>query len=121
ERLPQPPIAAIDGFAFGMGCEVALGCDFRIVTSRSQLGLPEITLGIMPGAGGSQRLPRLIGRTRAAEVVMAGRRMSAQEAFDWGVANAVVEPEQLDGAVQDVCGRVLNMGQLAIRRAEAGL
>lgn len=121
ERLPQPTIAAIDGFAFGMGCEVALGCDFRIVTSRSQLGLPEITLGIMPGAGGSQRLPALIGRTRAAEVVLAGRRISAQEALDWGVANALVEPEQLDEAVQDLLSRLLDKSPLALRRAKAAL
>lgn len=121
ERLPQPTIAAVDGFAFGMGCEVALGCDFRIVTSRGQFGLPEITLGIMPGAGGSQRLPRLIGRTRAAEVVLAGRRISAQEAFDWGIANALVEPEQLDDAVHDLIGRLLDKSPLALRRAKAAL
>lgn len=121
ERLPQPTIAAVDGFAFGMGCEVALGCDFRIVTSRSELGLPEITLGIMPGAGGSQRLPRLIGRTRAAEVVLAGRRIRAQEAYDWGIANALVEPEQLDEAVQDLLGRLLDKSPLALRRAKAAL
>jgi enoyl-CoA hydratase len=121
ERLPQPTIAAVDGFAFGMGCEIALGCDFRIVTSRSELGLPEITLGIMPGAGGTQRLPRLIGRTRAAEVVLAGRRISAQEAFDWGLANALVEPEQLDDAVNDLIGRLLDKSPLALRRAKAAL
>ena len=121
ERLPQPTIAAVDGFAFGMGCEIALGCDFRVVTSRSQLGLPEISLGIMPGAGGSQRLPRLIGRTRAAEVVLTNRRISAEEALEWGVANALVEPEELDAAVQDLLGRLLGMSPLALRRAKAAL
>lgn len=121
ERLPQPTIAAVDGFAFGMGCEVALGCDFRIVTSKAQFGLPEITLGIMPGAGGSQRLPALIGRTRAAEVVLAGRRISAQEALDWGIANTLVEPEELDAAVQDLISRLLDKSPLALRRAKAAL
>ena len=121
ERLRQPTIAAVDGFAFGMGCEVALGCDFRIVTSKAQFGLPEITLGIMPGAGGSQRLPALIGRTRAAEVVLAGRRVSAQEALDWGIANTLVEPEQLDEAVDDLISRIVDKSPLALRRAKAAL
>jgi enoyl-CoA hydratase/carnithine racemase len=121
ERLPQPTIAAVDGFAFGMGCEVALGCDFRIVTSKAQFGLPEITLGIMPGAGGSQRLPALIGRTRAAEVVLAGRRISGEEALDWGIANTLVEPEALDAAVQDLISRLLDKSPLALRRAKAAL
>ena len=121
ERLPQPTIAAVDGFAFGMGCEVALGCDFRIVTAKAQFGLPEITLGIMPGAGGSQRLPALIGRTRAAEVVLTGRRVNAQEALDWGIANALVEPEQLDEAVDELISRLLDKSPLALRRAKAAL
>jgi enoyl-CoA hydratase len=121
ERLPQPTIAAVDGFAFGMGCEVALGCDFRIVTSRAQFGLPEITLGLMPGAGGSQRLPRLIGRTRAAAVVLAGRRISAPESLDWGIANALVEPDTLDGAVQELVESLLEKSPLALRRAKAAL
>ena len=121
ERLPQPTIAVVDGFAFGMGCEVALGCDFRIITSKAQFGLPEITLGIMPGAGGSQRLPGLIGRTRAAEVALTGRRISAQEAFDWGIANTLVEAEELDAAVDDLIARLLDKSPLALSRAKAAI
>ncbi len=121
EQLPQPVIAAVDGFALGMGCEVSLGCDLRIATSRAQFGLPEITLGVIPGAGGSQRLPRLIGRTRAARAVLTAARISAEQALDWGLANLVVEPEELDGAVDELVEELLQLSPLALRRAKACL
>jgi enoyl-CoA hydratase len=121
EQLPQPVVAAVDGFALGMGCEVALACDLRIITDRARFGLPEITLGLMPGAGGSQRLPRLIGRTRAAEVVLSGRTLDASEATAYGMANRCVAADELDAAVDELVASLLSRSPLALRRAKAAL
>lgn len=118
ERLPQPVIAAVDGYALGMGCEVSLACDLRLATTRAQFGLPEITLGVIPGAGGSQRLPRLIGRTRAARVILTASRIPAQDALEWGLVNAVVPPEELDAAVDEQVAALLRLSPLALRRAK---
>lgn len=121
EHLPQPVVAAVDGFALGMGCEVAIASDARIVTDRAQFGLPEITLGLIPGAGGTQRLPRLIGRTRAAEMIMTGRRIGAAEAMEWGLVNRVVPPDQLDRASEEFVGDLLSKSPLALRRAKEAI
>lgn len=121
EMLPQPVIAAVDGFALGMGCEVAIACDLRVVTSRAEFGLPEITLGVLPGAGGSQRLPRLIGPSKAAELVMTGRRLKAEEALRMGLVNYVVAPEELDAAVEDLIKPIISKSPLALRRAKEAL
>lgn len=90
EELPFPVIAAICGPALGGGCEMALACDFRIMGERAKIGLPEVGLGIMPGAGGTQRLVRLIGSSRAKEMIMLGRNLEASEALSYGLATAVV-------------------------------
>ena len=97
ERSPKPVVAAINGFALGGGMELALSCHFRVMVDdpKAQLGLPEITLGIIPGWGGTQRLPRLIGRTRALEIALMGRRINAKEAFDWGLINKVSKPGEV--------------------------
>ncbi len=118
ERLPQPVVAGVDGFALGMGCEISLACDFRIATRRAQFGLPEITLGLIPGAGGSQRLPHLIGRTRAAGVVMLGERIDAPAGADMGLVNRVVEPEALDDAVEATVAALVAKSPLALARAK---
>ena len=97
ENLPQITIAAINGYALGGGCELALACDLRICASDSQLGQPEILLGVIPGAGGTQRLPRLVGVGRAKELIYTGRFVPAEEALRIGLVNEVVEP----GAVYD--------------------
>jgi len=95
-NLEKPVIAAIDGFAFGGGCELALACDIRIATSRSKIGQPETGLGIIPGAGGTQRLLRLVGIAKAKELIFTGDIISAQEAKAIGLLNKVVEqPEEL--------------------------
>jgi len=89
EAIPKITIAAINGFALGGGLEVALACDFRYAAQDAQLGLPEIKLGIIPGSGGTQRLPRLIGLGRARELILTGRRITANEALDIGLVDGV--------------------------------
>ncbi len=95
ENLGKPVIAAINGFALGGGCELALACTLRIAASTAQLGLPEVGLGLIPGFGGTQRLSRLIGRGRALEMMLTGVPVNADQARDWGLVNAVAEPEDL--------------------------
>jgi len=94
ERGSKPVVAAINGFALGGGLELALACHFRVMVDaeKATIGLPEINLGIIPGWGGTQRLPRLVGRTRALEIALMGRRINAKEAFEWGLVNKVSKP-----------------------------
>jgi enoyl-CoA hydratase/carnithine racemase len=89
-RIPKPTVAAIAGYALGGGCEVALACDFRVATDDARLGQPEILLGVIPGAGGTQRLARLVGPARAKELIFSGRFVSAAEALDIGLVDEVV-------------------------------
>lgn len=89
DRSPKPVVAALNGVAFGGGLELALMCDLRVAASHVELALPETTLGIIPGAGGTQRLPRVVGEARAKEMILLGRRLSATEALAWGLVNRV--------------------------------
>ena len=91
EKLPQPTIAAMNGHAFGGGMELALACDFRIAVTKAMMGLTETSLAIIPGAGGTQRLPRLIGEAKAMELILTARRLTAEEAYTYGILNNVVE------------------------------
>ena len=95
ENLPVVTIAAINGYALGGGCELALSCDFRICAEDSQLGQPEILLGVIPGAGGTQRLPRLVGVGRAKDIIYSGRFVAAEEALAIGLVNKVVAPDRV--------------------------
>ncbi len=93
--IPSMVIAAVSGFALGGGCELAMACDYRIASHKAVFGQPEILLGIIPGGGGTQRLPRIVGVSRAKEIMMTGRQIKSDEAFRIGLADEVVEPEQL--------------------------
>lgn len=90
ERLPMPSVAIINGFAFGGGLELALACTFRLATSNAKLGLPEIKLGLIPGYGGTQRLPRVVGEARALEMILTGRAVDATTALAWGLVSRIV-------------------------------
>lgn len=93
--IPRATIAAVSGYALGGGCELALACDFRLASSRARFGQPEILLGIIPGGGGTQRLPRLVGPARAKDLILSGRQVGAEEAHAIGLVDRVVEPEEL--------------------------
>ena len=100
ESIPQPTIAAVTGFALGGGCELAMCCDFRVAGDNAKLGQPEILLGIIPGAGGTQRLPRLVGLSRAKDLILTGRFVGADEALAMGLVDRVVAPESVyDAAI----------------------
>lgn len=99
DRLPVPSVAAINGYAFGGGLELALACTFRVATPNAKMGLPEIKLGVVPGYGGTQRLPRLVGEGRALELIMTGRTVAAEEALRIGLVNRLVDGDPLDAAL----------------------
>jgi 2-oxoglutaroyl-CoA hydrolase len=118
ERCPKPVIAKLRGYAFGVGFELALACDFRIAADDVQLGLPEITLGMMPGSGGTQRLARLIGLGRAKDAIMRGRRIPAAEALTLGLVTEVVPPDELDAAVDRLIDELAALSPLALAMAK---
>ena len=117
ERFPKPVIAAINGFALGGGCELALACHIRIASEKAQLGLPEVTLGIIPGYGGTQRMARLLGKGKALELILTGDRIGAAEAERIGLVNKVVPAEQLMSAAEELGRKIMSRGPLAVRAA----
>ena len=114
-------IAAVNGFAMGGGCELALACDLRIASENALFGLPEPTLGIIPAAGGTQRLPRVVGLGRAKEMILTGARWDAKRALDYGLVSEVVPSAELMSAARAMAGRVIGLGPLAIRLAKQAL
>ena len=123
--LPRFVIAAVGGFALGGGCELALGCDYRVASERAVFGQPEILLGIVPGGGGTQRLPRLVGPSRAKELCITGRQVKADEALRIGLADEVVPHDDLHTRALELAGEVANgpaVGQgIAKRLVDEGL
>ncbi|MEH7072414.1 enoyl-CoA hydratase-related protein [Neobacillus drentensis] len=118
DNLPQPTIAAINGFAFGGGMELALACDFRISAREAVMGLTETSLAIIPGAGGTQRLPRLIGMAKALELILTARRLSAPEAISLGLLTKVVERKELVTECFAFCSQLLANGPIAVQQAK---
>lgn len=118
ERFPGPVIAEIDGYCFGVGMEISLACDFRVATTRAQFALPEIGLGMIPGSGGTQRVARLVGMTRAKDMIMRGRRIPAPEALDWGLVTQVSEPDELESTVDALATELLERPRLALEHAK---
>jgi enoyl-CoA hydratase/carnithine racemase len=117
-QLEIPTVAAIHGLTLGGGAELALACDLRLAATSAQLGFPEVGIGIIPGAGGTQRLPRLIGRTRALELIFTGRRIDADEAERLGIVNRVVPDDELAGEAERLCGQLAERPPLAVRAAK---
>jgi len=118
EALAIPVIAAVNGFALGGGSEMALACDFIYASENAMFGLPEINLGIIPGFGGTQRLPRLIGKNLAKEMIFTGKMISAAEAREIGIANKVCTPEDLMAEVMKTARSIASKGRVSLRAAK---
>jgi enoyl-CoA hydratase len=117
ENLGKPVIAAINGFALGGGCEVAMACSFRIASENAKLGQPEVRLGLIPGYGGTQRLPRLVGKGVAMQLLVTGEMISAQEALRIGLLNEVTAPGDLISSAEAIAKKIIANGPLAVRYA----
>lgn len=118
EELPQPTIAAINGYALGGGLELALACDFRIAATEATMGLTEVSWGIIPGAGGTQRLTRLIGISKAKELILTARKISAISAYELGLVNKVVERDQLLPSSVELAEEIMKNAPLAVTQAK---
>ncbi len=121
ELLPQPTIAAVNGFALGGGCELALACDLRVASASAKFGEPEVSLGIIPGFGGTQRLPRLVGVSRALDLILTGRMIDAQEALALGLVDRVVPAETLLEECRKVARAICANGVQAVRLAKRAI
>jgi enoyl-CoA hydratase len=117
ENLGKPVIAAINGYAFGGGCELALACTLRLASESARLGQPEVKLGIIPGYAGTQRLPRLVGKGRALEMILSGEPVTAQEAYRIGLVNQVVPAPELMAAAERLAQKIMANAPLAVKFA----
>jgi len=117
ERYPKPVVAAINGYALGGGCELTMACHFRVMvsTEKAKIGCPEVNLGIIPGWGGTQRLPRLIGKTRALDMLVFGKRINAPEALNIGLINTASQPGELMNDAKDLAHRLAKQAPLAVK------
>jgi 2-oxoglutaroyl-CoA hydrolase len=118
ERCSKPVIARLQGYVLGVGLELALACDFRLAADDVQLGFPEVTIGMIPGSGGTQRLARLVGLGRAKDIVMRGRRVAAEEALSLGLVSEVVPAGELDAAVNRLVEELARHSALALAMAK---
>ena len=119
--IPQPIIAALHGYILGSGIEMALCCDLRIASDDAQFGLPEVRLGIIPAAGATQTLPRKVGRAKALEMLLTGRWISAEEAYDARLVNRIVPKDQLLQVVDGIAAKILSCNQVSVRSAKQAL
>jgi len=117
ENLSTPIIAAVNGFALGGGLELAMASHIRVASSNARMGLPEVSLGVIPGYGGTQRLAQLVGRGKANEMVFTAGMIKAEDALSWGLVNHVVEQEELIAKAEDIANRILKNSASAIRSA----
>ncbi|MGB9826381.1 MAG: enoyl-CoA hydratase-related protein, partial [Desulfofundulus sp.] len=117
----KPLVAAVNGYALGGGCEFALGCDFIIASEKASFGLPEVSLAIIPGGGGTQLLPRIIGRNKAKELIFTGRRISAAEACRLGMVNLVVPAENLMARTMEIMNEIVQNGPIALQQAKRAI
>ncbi|MBR5292568.1 MAG: enoyl-CoA hydratase/isomerase family protein [Clostridia bacterium] len=118
EKTSKPVIAAVNGFALGGGCELAMSCDFIIASEKAKFSQPEVNLGIIPGFGGTQRLPRLVGKNMAKYMIMTGEMLNAQQAYEAGIVQKVVPAEELLDAATAVANTILSKAPIAIRMAK---
>ena len=118
QNFPKPVIAAINGFALGGGCELALACDIRLASEKAKLGQPEVNLGLIPGYGGTQRLSRLVGRGKAMQLILTGGMIDAQEAYRIGLVEEVYPPDQLMAKALELAATIATKGPLAIVAAK---
>jgi enoyl-CoA hydratase/carnithine racemase len=118
---PIPVIAAVSGAAYGGGCEIAAAADFVYASTNARFALTEVTLGIMPGTGGTQTLPRAVGERRAKEVILSGLPFSAEEAERWGLVNRVLPPEELLQATLDIADHIAGNGPMSVRQAKQAI
>jgi enoyl-CoA hydratase len=121
ETIPQPTIAAVNGFALGGGCEVVLACDIRVASTKAKFGQPEVNLGVTPGFGATQRLPRLVGAGIAKELLLTGDVIGADRAYEIGLVNHVVQPEELMDKALEIANKIASKGQLSIRMTKQGV
>lgn len=121
EDLPIPVIAAVNGFALGGGLELAMACDLILASEKARFGQPEINLALIPGFGGTQRLPHRIGQARARELIMTGEMIEAKTALDWGLLNKVVAPDQLLAEARKLAEKLASKSGIALRQAKAAL
>lgn len=118
ESVEKPIIAAVNGFALGGGCELAMACDFRIASEKAKFGQPEVGLGIIPGFGGTQRLPRLVGKAMGKYLIMTAEMITAQRALEIGLCEKVVAPEALIGAAEELAKVIMSKAPIAIAAAK---
>lgn len=116
ENAPKPILAAVNGFALGGGCELAMACHFRLCSPNAKFGQPEVNLGIIPGYGGTQRLTRIVGKGKAIELMLTGRMMDAQEALQTGLVNYIIEPDELLTKTREILGIIGEKAPLAITK-----
>jgi enoyl-CoA hydratase len=121
EKMKKPVIAAVNGYALGGGLELALGCDFIYASEKARFGFPEVTLGIIPGFGGTQNLSRRIGVARANELIFTGKMIDASKATEWGIVNEIFAPEELLPKALETAQSIARLGTLAVASAKTAI